>query len=113
MADENIPTRSIDQLVEDGIDIISVSSFKYGLHDEDVLKLAYKERRVLVTFDKEFGYLIFKKKIRSFGVLLLRFIPRSPEEVSARIIELVNNKMKLQWNFIVLEEEKIRIRSIP
>ncbi|MGH9878855.1 MAG: DUF5615 family PIN-like protein [Nitrososphaerales archaeon] len=112
LADENIPTKTVDHLVENGIDIIPIKNFGYGLDDDEILKLAYRQRRVIITFDKEFGYLVFRKKIKTFGVLLLRFVPESPEEVSRRIIELINNKVKFPRNFIVLEEEKMRVRSI-
>ena len=76
------------------------------------MKLAYERKRILVTFDKEFGYLVFKKKIKSFGVLLLRFIPSSPEYVAKRIDELIKEKVRFENSFIVVDEEKIRIRLI-
>ena len=91
-ADENISSKAIVNLQKDGIDIIPVSSVRYGLDDSNVLKLAYERKRILITFDKEFGYLVFKKKIKSFGVLLLRFIPSSPEYVAKRIDELIRRK---------------------
>ncbi len=112
LADENIPTKTVEHLIQNGIDIISIKSFTYGMDDDEILRLAYKQRRVIITFDKEFGYLVFRKKIKTFGVLLLRFVPGSPEEVSRRIIELIENNVKFPRNFIVLEGEKMRVRSI-
>jgi len=74
--------------------------------------VAYKEKRILITFDKEFGYLVFREKMKSFGVILLRFIPLSPEHVANRINELIKENLRFENNFIVVEEEKIRIRFI-
>lgn len=112
LADENIPSKAVHRLQKDGIDIIHVNNIKYGLADNHVLKVAYKEKRILVTFDKEFGYLVFRKKMKSFGVILLRFIPLSPEHVANRINELIKEKLRFENNFMVVEEEKIRIRFI-
>lgn len=112
LADENIPSKAIDYLEKDGIDIISIRRFKYGLDDVSVMKLAYDEKRIMITFDKEFGYLVFKKRIKSIGVILLRFVPLSPQHVAKRISELIEEVPKLEGNFIVVGEEKIRIRFI-
>lgn len=112
LADENIPSKVVRRLQKEGIDIIHVSNIKYGLADNDVLKVAYKEKRILITFDKEFGNLVFRKKMKSFGVILLRFVPLSSEHVADRIIGLIKQKLRFENNFIVVEEEKIRIRLI-
>lgn len=112
LADENIPSKAIARLQKDGIDIIPVSRIRRGFEDSRVLQVAYEEKRILITFDKEFGYLVFRKKIRTSGVILLRFAPRSPEYIAKRINGLIKEKPKFQDNFIVVEEEKIRIRFI-
>lgn len=112
LADENIPSKAIVHLQKDGIDIIPVSNVRYGLDDSNVLKLAYERKRMLITFDKEFRYFVFKKKIESFGVLLLRFVPLSPEHVAKRIDELIKEKVRFENSFIVVDKEKIRIRLI-
>lgn len=59
-ADENIPDDAVDLLRSAGHDVLSVSEHRPGLTDYDVLRLAYQESRILITFDKkDFGELIF------------------------------------------------------
>ncbi len=112
LADENIPSRAVHRLQKDGIDITHVNNIKYGLADYHILKVAYKEKRILITFDKEFGYLVFRKKMKSVGIILLRFIPLSPDHLADRINELIKEQVEFENKFIVVEEEKIRIRFI-
>ncbi len=77
LADENIPLEVVYELRHKGIDIISLSELNPGIEDEEVLLLAVKERRTLITFDNDFGELVFKMKKLSKGVILLRFHPHA------------------------------------
>ncbi|GEM_PF-1482840 len=52
LADENFPLDSYKALKEEGLDIKSVLEVKAGLSDEEVLSLAFKEGRTLLTFGK-------------------------------------------------------------
>jgi predicted nuclease of predicted toxin-antitoxin system len=47
LADENIRSKSVYRLQKEGIDTLHVNNIKYGLADNDVLKVAYKEKRIL------------------------------------------------------------------
>jgi predicted nuclease of predicted toxin-antitoxin system len=44
-----------------------------GSNDEEVLEIAMKEERILITFDKDFGELAFKKGLpAACGIILFR-----------------------------------------
>jgi predicted nuclease of predicted toxin-antitoxin system len=70
IADENIPLRVVDRLKED-IDIIHVTAIKAGLRDEEIIYLSNEERAVIITFDKDFGEIIFKHNKKPLGVIIL------------------------------------------
>ena len=60
LADENFPKTSYRYLVEQGYDIKHI--IEEGLAsilDEEVLALALREERIIVTFDSDFGELSF------------------------------------------------------
>jgi len=61
IADENIPRAIIIKLREKGYDIVSVYELKPGMRDEEVVELAVKEWRIIVTFDKDFGRIALSK----------------------------------------------------
>ena len=64
LADENVPVEAVKTLKRRGVDILSITVFSQGLNDREVLNIADRENRILVTFDKDFGELVVKEKIR-------------------------------------------------
>jgi predicted nuclease of predicted toxin-antitoxin system len=60
LANENIPKRALELLREAGIDIVSVLDAATGLSDLEVLGVGKDQGRILLTFDKDFGNLVFK-----------------------------------------------------
>lgn len=54
LADENIPLRAVQLLREMGHDVLSICEIAPKTSDEDVLELAEKDERILLTFDKDF-----------------------------------------------------------
>lgn len=111
-ANENIPTRTLDLLRKQGVDIISILAVGIGMKDRDVLRTAIEQDRLLVTFDKDFGDLVFSARTVKKGVVLLRFAPTSPEQVAQKLKSLLDSGVKLENNFVVLGEERIRVTPI-
>jgi len=76
LANENIPRASVTLLQKADFDILSASGEFPGSSDEIVLSRARKEERVLITFDRDYGELIFHHKSPvPPAVIYLRFIP--------------------------------------
>ncbi len=74
------------------------------------MELAYSEGRVLLTEDKDFGWLAFAARMPSAGVILIRFPSYSRHSLSAGIISLVNEfEDKLNGAFAVLLPGSVRI----
>ena len=49
-----------------------------GVPDDEVLAIAYRERRILITRDRDFGELVFVYWQPHRGVILLRLGSSSP-----------------------------------
>jgi hypothetical protein len=49
------------------------------LPDDELLRIAVSEQRVILTADKDFGELVFRRLIPAVGVILLRL--RAPTEL--------------------------------
>ena len=109
IADENIPQEVIDTLKSQEIDIISIFDIKAGLSDEEVLTFSRKEKRTLITFDKDFGEMIFRKKMKNEGVIFLRLHPQSPEEITQLLKKIFQMKIDFTTSFCVVEKERLRI----
>jgi len=113
LADENVPLESVLALKEQGIDIKSVIEHKKGLSDEEVLKLAKEQTRILITFDQDFGELAFRRRFPAKGIVLLRFEPPSSQEVTRTISNLFSRGIKVENCFTVVEKDRIRILPYP
>lgn len=83
VADENVPAKAISALRGRGIDVLSIREVSPGATDEAVLALAASQSRILASFDRDFGELIFKhRKPPPRSIIHLRFQPASAEEVA-------------------------------
>ena len=60
LADENIPGDAVTELETAGHDIVWVRTVAPGSKDEDILALAVREERIILTFDKDFGELAWR-----------------------------------------------------
>src|SRR5271156_2201934 len=71
LADENVSRLVIDSLQATGHDVKSVSATSSGASDGDVLALADRENRILVTEDRDFGELVVRQRLPVRGLILL------------------------------------------
>jgi predicted nuclease of predicted toxin-antitoxin system len=69
--DENVDRPIVDQLSLDGHSIWHIYDTFRGSTDDKVLELANKNGALLITLDKDFGELVFQKKLITSGILLL------------------------------------------
>ena len=72
LTDENIPWSICKWLSESGHDTISASDLGVGDPDSRWLILAEVEKRIVLTADKDFGDLVFRDHLSTFGIVLLR-----------------------------------------
>jgi len=114
LADENIPLASVQALRLDGHDVLAASETMAGAEDREVLARASAEGRILVTFDKDFGTLAFGHGLPGLGgIVLLRFIPVTPEEPAAVLRDVLgDSELTFPGNFTVVDRERVRQRSL-
>ena len=113
LANENIPLTSVFALRESGYDVVSISERCPGDDDERVLNIAHEEKRVVITFDRDYGALIFEKRLPfPAGVLLLRFQPVSPLEPAQFVARLLSLGIDLNGNFTTGDRNRVRQRPL-
>ncbi len=97
-------------LREQGHNVFSVYEKARGIDDDEVVERANHEDRILVTNDKDFGEKIFRDKKPHKGIILLRLDDERAGSKIAVIERLLENYSdKLQDNFLVATEERVRI----
>jgi predicted nuclease of predicted toxin-antitoxin system len=112
IADENIPKESISMLKKQGVDILSITDFGLGLADTEILELANIEGRIVITFDKDFGQLIFKEKRKTKGLMLLRFIPKSSEQIVSRIKQVLAMNIRMENCVVTVKNDSIKVTLV-
>lgn len=81
LADENIPRAAILALRTFSLDVASVVEIRTGMSDIEVLAIARSEQRLLWTFDRDFGELIYRRREEPPpAVVYMRFVPVSATE---------------------------------
>lgn len=115
LANENFPLTSVRLLRESGLTIVAIAEEMAGAKDSAVLSRAVDEDLIVLTFDRDYGDLIFKLKMPvPLGVIYFRFDPDSPSEPSRRLIELLKIEgLKLEGKFTVVDRQRVRQRPLP
>ena len=115
LANETFPRASIRRLREAGYEVEAVQEKEPGAKDPAVLDYAARENLVLLTFDRDYGELIYRRHMPSpRGVLYLRLIPLTPEDPAEVILDLLQViRLKLEDRYTVAERHQIRQRSLP
>jgi len=110
LANENFPTGSVSMLRSLGYDVSSIGEDNPSISDESVMQFAISEKRTIVTFDRDYGELIFKQGYRPpEGVIYLRIEPLYPDypaEIVHRLIQSQN--YRLMGALTVVDENKVR-----
>ena len=114
LLDANLSPKTRQYLREkfnfDIIDLITEN--KQGLTDEKVIKLAKKEKRVIITFDLDFGEIYYFSERGSVGIIVLRIQNQTVEFVNKVLFRFFKKEAKnidLEKSLVVIDDTKVRI----
>ena len=110
LANENVPILSVNYLKSKGFDITSIGIENPGISDEQVMKISIEQERTIITYDSDYGELIFKHGFKpNAGVVFIRQQPTEPLE-TAKIIEQMtsNSKITLKRTLTVVDSNSLR-----
>lgn len=98
-------------LKQGGHDVTSIAhDYPNALADEDVLAIAHKEQRILITNDKDFGELIIRRHLPHVGVVLFRLHYEDLATKVAWLGYVIDNHAESLSEYIVITSNGIRIR---
>lgn len=113
VADECCDEGFVVTLRESGHNVLYIPEFNPGMEDELVLKKAYKEGRILLTEDKDFGELVYRLKMQAKGIILFRIEEEEKHLKWKRFKSLLDNHCdRLFGYFIVIDKNKFRFRPL-
>jgi predicted nuclease of predicted toxin-antitoxin system len=114
--DQSADFRLIPHLRQLGHDVAAVSrNYPPGLPDEDVLKIARKEQRILIVADRDFGELIFQHGLAHAGVIFFRLpgakLQTKIDQLNTVLAEHTDDLKR--GEFLVVTPGHIRIAGRP
>lgn len=114
LADENFPKDAVLALQQQRHDVLWIRIDAPGSSDQEILTRAQAEKRIILTFDKDFGELAFRFGLpATSGIVLFRL----PLLKSTSLINIIISALATQsdWSglFTVVESDRIRIRPLP
>lgn len=112
LADENIEREFVEALREADFDVLSVWESYVGFADDEILQIAVDEKAVILTYDTDFGELVFRLSLKSHGIILLRVHSLSlAEKIDKTILAIREHESELENSFTVISEHSVRIRN--
>ena len=113
LCDENVDRLTVLKLRDRGFDVAYISEDSPGIADTEVLEIASRGSRVLLTEDKDFGDLVFRTNQAAHGVLLLRLSDLTPAEAANLVSEVIEGHGEhIVGQFAVLNSKSLRIREL-
>jgi predicted nuclease of predicted toxin-antitoxin system len=113
-ANENVPADCIIRLRQSGHDVLWIREVAPGSPDISIINRAVAEDRLLITFDKDFGELVFRSGGKaSRGIVLLRISQASASAVAERVAAVLASRHDWAGHFSIVDDFAIRMRRLP
>ena len=111
LVDASSDARLAHHLRLDGHDVTRIGSDHPGdLTDRDVLAIAFREKRVLITDDRDFGELIVRLRQPHAGVIYLRLDTTKIAIRIARLNDVLTTHKDQLQQFLVVTDTETRVR---
>ncbi len=114
LADENLDFAVVRKLRAAGHDVRALAEETSRTVDAEVIALAGREGRILLTEDKDFGWLAYVGGAGAEGVVLVRFPANARQRLGQSIVDLVATQGDtLRGSFTVVQPGQVRITPGP
>lgn len=112
LADENLPFPAFHLLKSSGFDVKHIGIENPSVEDPSIIKIASDQNRIILTFDSDFGELVFKYRLTPPGVIYFRLINYGLADPAVMLIRLLEEGYIFENYFTVISRDLIRQRSM-
>ena len=111
LVDVGVGKKVEDFLYKSGYDVLPVRKINPRMSDSEIIGIAAKDNRVIITMDKDFRELVYNSDLIHKGILLLR-TENCTGDKKAKILSeiLIKYPGELEENFCVFSKDRLRIR---
>lgn len=114
LLDQDVYAVTARFLVDAGHAVVLVAQIGLSqASDEEILRTAQQQNRILITRDRDYGNLVFVRAIGT-GVIYLRVLPNTGNAVHnelARVLQTYS-EAELARAFVVVEPDRHRFRKL-
>ena len=106
LLDANLSPQTSKYLIKLGFNTKSITEEKLGhLKDPEIFTIAKKEKRIIVTFDLDFGEIYHQHESDGVGIIVLRLENQTPENVNFVLDQFLTkdiNRLKQNVNSLIV-----------
>lgn len=108
IADINIPQLLIKKLVNLDHDVLDIKKQNLQISDVEIIKLARKELRVILTRDKDFIILAQFPKYQVPIIVIRLIIQTDAQHISDKVLEFIKNTKEstIQNSLTIIREDR-------
>ena len=113
LLDQDVYALTARFLIDSGHDVVLVAEIGLAqASDEEILRTAQEQNRILVTRDRDYGNLVFVRAIGT-GVIYLRVLPITMNAVHNELAGILQtySEEELASAFVVVEPDRHRFRK--
>jgi predicted nuclease of predicted toxin-antitoxin system len=111
LLDQSTDSRLLSYLTQLGHDATQIRrTYPHSIPGPEVLSLAYQEKRILITDDRDFGELVFRLQQPHAGVIFLRLGTYAPLSLKIERLSFVLTNYADQLDeFLVVKKDTARV----
>ena len=113
LIDENLPPLLADRLVGLGHDSTHIAESRLGAGDDEVLRLAGEQDRIVITRDKGMSEAVFTGSVAVPGFMLVRLPRLSREQTVRRVVDVVRRSDDVAGWIATILPRRVRKRRLP
>jgi predicted nuclease of predicted toxin-antitoxin system len=116
LADMGVAQSTAQRLREAGHDVAHLSELGMGrLSDREILELASREERIVLTFDLDFTDLLAAGLHQRPSVVIFRLKNQIPAAVTPRLLTLLTERAHelREGTIAIVEDARYRLRRLP
>jgi predicted nuclease of predicted toxin-antitoxin system len=110
LIDVNASGALVGWLAKVGHDVVRVGDTDPRMVDEEILRWAMEEGRIVVTTDKDFEEMIWQRGISHCGILRLENLPRDERKMLLEDVLQRHHQDLASGAIVIAEKRKFRIR---
>jgi predicted nuclease of predicted toxin-antitoxin system len=116
LVDECLTVEFVDEFRQAGHDVIWVREHCPGANDDVLLAFSFSQNRILISEDRDFGELVFRRRLPAIGIVLVKLadfegsLRQTASYAADKIAQLGSS---LIGHLTVIEPERERQRQLP